>query len=289
MKVTPDCVPCLMKRILFQARLLDNGCEFEAVDAALKVYAREYAEGKNSAAVATEVHRAAYEVMKADPYYQMKIDADRVAGEFLDQVERYVAGSDDRFAAAIRVAVIGNIMDFGVGLAIERPEQFRDRFQSLLDQGIGADDTEKLRAKLKESKSILYFFDNCGESQFDKFLIREIQNMGVRVVGVVRGQAILNDVTMEDAQRIGLDKILDRTVSTGLFAIGADLAKAGGDLKEELERADLILAKGMANYESLSDQDAGIPKVFILRTKCEPVARSLGVPADINVVRYVEE
>ena len=287
MKVTPDCVPCLMKRVLFQARLLDNGCESEAVEAALKVYAKEYRPGRNSAEVATEVHRAAYGVMKADPYHRMKLDADRIAGEFLDQVTEYVESSDDPFSAAIRVSVIGNIIDFGVGLAIERPEQFRDRFQSLLDQGIGSDDTEKLREKLKGSKSILYFFDNCGESQFDKLLIREIQRMGVRVVGVVRGQAILNDVTLEDAQRIGLDKILDRVVSTGIFAIGADLSKAGGDLKEELDKADLILAKGMANYESLSDQDAGIPKVFILRTKCEPVAQSLGVPADINVVRYV--
>ena len=288
MRVTPDCVPCLMKRVLFQARLLNNGCESEAVAAALSTYAKEYDPDKNSAAIATEVHRSAYAVMKADPYYQMKLDADRIAGEFLDQVTEYVESSDDSFAAAIRVAVIGNIMDFGVGLAIERPEQFRDRFQSLLDQGIGADDTEKLRAKLKQSKSILYFFDNCGESQFDKLLIKEIQKMGVRVVGVVRGQAILNDVTKEDAERIGLDRILDRVVSTGVFAIGADLSKAGGDLKEELGRADLILAKGMANYESLSDQDAGIPKVFILRTKCEPVAKSLGVPADINVVRYAE-
>ena len=288
MRITPDCVPCLMKRVLFQARLLDNGCEADAVAAALNVYAKEYEPGRNSAEVATEVHRAAYGVMKADPYYQMKIDADRVAGEFLDQVTHYVESSEDPFSAAIRVAVIGNIMDFGVGLAIERPEQFRDRFQALLDQGIGSDDTEKLRKKLKESKSILYFFDNCGESQFDKLLIKEIQRMGVRVVGVVRGQAILNDVTLEDAQRIGLDKILDRVVSTGIFAIGANLSKAGGDLKEELQKADLILAKGMANYESLSDQDAGIPKVFILRTKCEPVARSLGVPPDINVVRFAE-
>ena len=287
MKLTPDCVPCLMKRVLFQARLLDNGCESDAVAAALKAYAEEYRPGRNSAEVATEVHRAAYAVMRADPYYRMKIDADRIAGEFLDQVTRYVESSDDPFSAAIRVAVIGNIMDFGVGLAIERPEQFRDRFQALLDQGIGSDDTEKLRRKLKVSKSILYFFDNCGESQFDKLLIREIQKMGVRVVGVVRGQAILNDVTLEDAKRIGLDRILDKVVSTGIFAIGADLSKAGGDLKEELQRADLILAKGMANYESLSDQDAGIPKVFILRTKCEPVAKSLDVPADINVVRYV--
>lgn len=286
MKVTPDCVPCLMRRILFQARLLENGCEFDAVGAALEAYAREYREGRNSAEIATEVHRAAYGVMKADPYRKMKIDADAVAGEYLDQVKRFIDESDDRFAAAIRVAVIGNIMDFGV--AMNDPREFRSRFRELLDQGIGSDDTERMRELLAQSKSVLYFFDNCGESQFDKFLIKEIQAMGVRVVGVVRGAAILNDVTMEDAQRIGLDRILDRTVSTGIFAVGAVLDKAGGDLKEELERADMIIAKGMANYESLSDQNAGMPKVFILRTKCNPVATSLGVPENINVVRCSE-
>ncbi len=286
MKVTPDCVPCLMKRVLFQARLLDNGCESEAVGAALRTYAKEYVEGRNSAEVATEVHRSAYEVMGADPYVGIKLDADRIAGEYLDQVTEYVDSSDDRLSAAVRVAVVGNIMDFGVSLT--SPEEFRTVFEGLLEQGIGSDDTERMRVLLSQSRSVLYFFDNCGESQFDKLLIREIQRMGVRVVGVVRGERILNDVTMEDAERIGLDDILDRIVSTGTFAIGAVLSKAKDDLKEELDRADVMICKGMANYESLSDQDAGMPKVFILRTKCGPVARSLGVPENINVVRVTE-
>ena len=286
MKLTPDCVPCLMKRVLFQARLLENGCESEAVGAALRAYAKEYAVGRNSAEVATEVHRSAYEVMGADPYIKIKLDADRIAEEYLDQVMGYVDSAEDRFSAAVRVAVIGNIMDFGVSLS--SPEEFRAVFKKLLDQGIGSDDTARMKELLTDSKSVLYFFDNCGESQFDKLLIREIQRMGVRVVGVVRGERILNDVTMEDAERIGLDKILDRTVSTGTFAVGAVLYKAKDDLKEELDRADMMICKGMANYESLSDQDAGMPKVFILRTKCGPVARSLGVPENINVVRVAE-
>lgn len=286
MKVTPDCVPCLMKRVLFQARLLDNGCESEAVGAALRTYAKEYVEGRNSAEVATEVHRSAYEVMGADPYVRIKLDADRIAGEYLDQVTEYVDSFDDRLSAAVRVAVVGNIMDFGVSLT--SPEEFRTVFEGLLEQGIGSDDTERMRELLSQSRSVLYFFDNCGESQFDKLLIREIQRMGVRVVGVVRGERILNDVTMEDAERIGLDGILDRIVSTGTFAIGAVLSKAKDDLREELDRADMMICKGMANYESLSDQDAGMPKVFILRTKCGPVARSLGVPENINVVRVTE-
>ncbi|TQS78463.1 MAG: hypothetical protein A3204_00675 [Candidatus Methanarcanum hacksteinii] len=275
-----------MKRVLFQARLLENGCESEAVGAALRAYAKEYAVGRNSAEVATEVHRSAYEVMGADPYIKIKLDADRIAEEYLDQVMGYVDSAEDRFSAAVRVAVIGNIMDFGVSLS--SPEEFRAVFKKLLDQGIGSDDTARMKELLTDSKSVLYFFDNCGESQFDKLLIREIQRMGVRVVGVVRGERILNDVTMEDAERIGLDKILDRTVSTGTFAVGAVLSKAKDDLKEELDRADMMICKGMANYESLSDQDAGMPKVFILRTKCGPVARSLGVPENINVVRVAE-
>ena len=286
MKLTPDCVPCLMKRVLFQARLLENGCESEAVGAALRAYAKEYAVGRNSAEVATEVHRSAYEVMGADPYIKIKLDADRIAEEYLDQVMGYVDSAEDRFSAAVRVAVIGNIMDFVVSLS--SPEEFRAVFKKLLDQGIGSDDTARMKELLTDSKSVLYFFYNCGESQFDKLLIREIQRMGVRVVGVVRGERILNDVTMEDAERIGLDKILDRTVSTGTFAVGAVLSKAKDDLKEELDRADMMICKGMANYESLSDQDAGMPKVFILRTKCGPVARSLGVPENINVVRVAE-
>ncbi len=288
MQVTPDCIPCLMKRIIFQARLLENGCEEEAAEAALKAYAREYRPGRNSAELATEVHRAAYDVMNADPYVRMKLDSDEIAGRYLPFVEDYVENSDDPFAAAIRVAVIGNIMDFGTPLAISSPEQFESRFSGMLAQGIGSDDTERFRELLKGCRSVLYFFDNCGESQFDKVLIRQIRSIGVRVVGVVRGAPILNDVTYEDAIRIGLDRELDRIVTTGGFMVGAVLSKADDELKEELEKADMIIAKGMANYESLSDQDAGMPKVHLLRTKCSAVAHSLDVPEDINVVKVSE-
>ena len=288
MEITPDCVPCLMRRVLFQARLLGNGCEAEAVGAALKAYANEYRPGRNSAEVATEVHRAAYGVMKADPYLKMKLDSDEVASRYLERVTEYVESSDDPFSAAVRVAVIGNIMDFGTPYAISGPEQFDSRFSEMLAQGIGSDDTPRFRELLEGCRSILYFFDNCGESQFDRLLIRQSRRMGIHVVGVVRGAAILNDVTYDDALRIGLDRELDRIVTTGGFMIGAVLAKASPDLKEELEKADLIVAKGMANYESLSDQDAGVPKVHILRTKCSAVAHSLNVPEDINVVRVSE-
>lgn len=288
MKLTPDCVQCLMKKVVFQARLLNNGCEGEAAGAAIKAFAEGYDLHRTSTDVATEVHAAAYRVMGQDPYLQMKLTSDEIAGRYLPQLEGYISSSDDRLKAAIEVSVIGNIMDFGTPLAIDSPEKFDAQFDSLLSQGIGSDDTEKFKELLSGSKYVLYFFDNCGESQFDKLLIREIRSMGKHVVGVVRGEAILNDVTLEDALRIGLDRELDGIVTTGCFMVGVDPSKMGDELRDELKKADLIVAKGMANYESMSERDFGMPKVHILRTKCSAVARSLGVPESINVVRVTE-
>ena len=287
MQIAPDCVPCLLKKVVFQARLLCNGCETDAVGAALDAFAKEFDPKRNSAEIATEVHRAAYAVMNADPYHDMKLESDAIAERNLPEVERFVESSDDPFRAAIMAAVIGNIMDFGTPLAIDSPDKFESVFRQLLAQGIGSDQTDGFVELLEKADSIMYFFDNCGESQFDKLLIRRIRAKGKRVVGVVRGEAILNDVTYEDAVRIGMDREVDKLISTGAFMIGVNLRLAGNELKDEIARTDLIIAKGMANYESMSDQDFGVPKVHILRTKCSAVARSLGVPENVNVVRIL--
>lgn len=290
MDIRPECVPCLMKRVLFQARLADNGTEYDALSAALGAYSKQFAYGRNSAAAATEVHRAAYGAMGVkDPYRELKIKADEVAAEYVQYAKDHINGSENRIKAAALMAVIGNIMDFGSGIAIDHPDAFREQFGRIVSQGIGSDDTDRMESGIRKAGTVIYIFDNCGESLFDMLLIEEMRDLGVRVVGVVRGEPILNDVTMDDAQRIGMDKILDRTLTTGQFAIGLDLGRIGKELKEEMDRADLIIAKGMANYESLSDQDAGVPKVYMLRSKCVPVAQSLGVPVDINVVRFVDK
>ena len=275
-----------MKRILFQARMAGTGHEFEAVKECMALYSELMTPDICSAEIATEVHGLAYDIMDCpDPYLQMKIDADRIAGEYLGRVQDFVDNSEDRFKAAVRVCLIGNIMDFGNGISIDSPEEFGAMFDSLLVQGIGSDQTDELKRLVEESETILYAFDNCGESQFDKILIREIRARGKRVVGVVRGEPILNDVTYTDAVRIGLDKELDRIVSTGDFAIGFPPTLRDGGLAEELNQAGVLITKGMANYESLSERDLGLPIAFLLRAKCEPVAASLNVPVGTNVVR----
>jgi uncharacterized protein with ATP-grasp and redox domains len=278
-----------MRRVFFQSKLPKNGWEQKAVDAALRTYAEILPLKMNSAKAATLVHKSAYKAIGVkDPYLELKIRADEVAGEYFDRMADMVKGSPDPFTAAVKASIIGNIMDFGAGIAIDDPDEFREIFRDLLEQEIGLDDTEALRSAVENASSVIYIFDNCGEVQFDKILIRLIRGMGKRVVGVVKGEPILNDVSADDVQRIGLDKEVDRLLTTGGFAIGIDMDIIGPELKEEFGRADMVIAKGMANYESLSDEEIGAPIAFVLKAKCKPVADSLKVKLGSNVVKLLQ-
>lgn len=284
MRIHPDCVPCLMKRVLFQSRLNEGSDEKTSVENSLKAFAESFDYSRKSVDVATDVHRASYAVLGEDPYLDLKVRADEVALQFMDLAQQYVDSSDDKLRACLMVAVIGNIMDFGSAGGIEKPEQFVPIFQELIDQGLGWDDSDRIRGILDKPGTIVYMFDNCGESQLDKILIRYLRAHGKRVVGMVRGKPVLNDVTEDDARRSGLDKELDLLLTTGTFYIGIDWSDVPDDLMVEIRGCDIIIAKGMGNFESLSDEDLPVPIAHVMRTKCRPVADTIGVPLNQNVV-----
>lgn len=288
MKFTADCGPCLMRRVLFQSRLVGNDMEFDAVRAASDVLAERMDPETDSVRISTEVHRVAYRaVMSDDPYFELKCRADVVAEPFERQLAEMVERSDDPIRTALLGAVAGNIMDFGSGTSIDDPDLFSSVYEDIVDQGLGLDDVDMLEDLIERSPGVVYIFDNCGECRLDAVLIRLLRGMGKRVVGVVRGEPILNDVTMQDAKRIGLDRVVDKMLTTGKFYVGIDWDDIPEDLSEEIRGCGLIVAKGMANYEATSGRHLDVPVVHILRSKCGPVARSLGVPQNVNVVKVV--
>lgn len=287
MRIHTDCIPCLMKRILFQSRLSGDSDERASMQESLMVFASEFDYDRKSVDITTEVHRASYSILGNDPYHELKVRADEVAGRLTETAQDIVDRSDDKLKAALMVAVIGNIMDFGAIGGLEGPEAFGSMFSDLMAQGLYRDDSDRIRAVLDRPGTVVYIFDNCGETQLDKVLIRYLSSHGKRVVGVVRGAPILNDVTREDAVRSGLDRELDLMLDTGVFYVGVDVKRIPKQLKKEIQDSDLIIAKGMGNFESLSDEDMPVPVVYVLRTKCRPVADSIGVPQDQNVV-YVK-
>ena len=288
MKFTADCGPCLMRRVLFQSRLVGNGLEFDAVKAAAEVLGSRMDPEVDSVKISSEVHWRAYRAIRSeDPYFELKCRADAVAEPYERQLEEMVEASDEPLRTAIMGAVAGNVMDFGSGAAIDDPDLFSEVYDDIVAQGLGLDDVGMFEDLLSEVPGVVYMFDNCGESRLDMVLMRLLRGMGKRVVGVVRGAPILNDVTMEDAKRVGIDRVADRLLSTGKFYVGIDWDDVPQDLQEEIEGCGLIIAKGMANFEATSGRSIPVPVVHILRSKCAPVARALGVPQNINVVKVV--
>ena len=286
MKIQADCVPCLMKRVLFQARLDDCVDEFPSVEAGLKALARCIDPGRTTSEVGTAVHEAAYSRLSTkDPYRKLKSGADSAADRLSSRAQGRVDASENRLSAALLVASVGNIMDFGSNAqAVDSGEEFEGVFDELMDQGLGLYDEELITSLISGSRRILYFFDNCGESQLDRILLRELRRNGKHVTGVVRGQCILNDVTREDAERSGLASDLDEIVDTGKFYVGIDWSDLPEPLKDAMAASDLMIMKGMANYESTSEAKVPVPVIHVLRAKCRPVSDSIGVPQGTNAV-----
>jgi len=287
MDFSAECAPCLLRRILFQTRLVDPTREEDVMSSCLRLVAEEWRPGMNSAALATRVHRLSYDMLGViDPYAELKAEANRVAASLLPRAEELVEGSPDRLKTAILVAIAGNVMDFGIG-GFESPEELRHTFESLVSQEPEPNDLGRLRELLHGAKEVLYLFDNCGEIVLDIPLLRELKAMGLKVTGVVKGEPIITDATWEDLSLSGADKVLDTCLTTGAFAIGLDLDRAPEALREAFKRADLVIAKGMANFEALSDTDIR-PIAHLLRSKCHPVSKAIGAKKDRNVIRVFE-
>jgi len=104
---------------------------------------------------------------------------------------------------------------------------------------------------------------------------------------VVRGEPILSDATIEDAEELQFKEIVDEILTTGCYAVGVDFNKIPETLKKRLDESDLIICKGMANYESFSETDY-LPVVYLLRTKCRAIADSMNLPLNISAIKLYE-
>ncbi len=285
MKVHPECAQCLLRRILYETRLggADIDKQYEATKIAVKALAERFSPNICSAEIATGVHKAVYELLGKDPYEDAKRKSNEIALKLLPKAEKMVKSSENPFRTAVLCSIIGNVLDFGIRSDFQNADVLLDKFDSLCGEGLGYDDTDKIREMAKDSK-IAYLTDNCGEIVFDTLLIKELKKSGAEITLIVRGEPILTDATMEDVIQLGIDKMVDKVMTTGRFAVGIPFWDMPDELDRELRSADLIIAKGMANYETLTETDYG-PVAYLLRTKCNPVASSMGLKKDINAAK----
>jgi len=292
MKIHTECVPCLIKRIIFEAEqsTVDKKRRTEAIKNACRILSDIYDPNKCSAEIATTVHKIVYETLgDDDPYFDLKSKSNLVAKSLLPRVEELMKNSDDPLKTSMICSIIGNTMDFGIEGGSSHPQLLMDVFEKTYSEGLGYDDYQRLKQLLKDSKHVVFFTDNCGEIVFDKILCRELKkfNPDIYITLVVKGEAILSDATSKEAEEFKFKDVVDEILTTGCFAVGVDFNLLPSDVEESLNRADLIICKGMANYESFSETRY-MPIAYLLRTKCNAIANSMGITINVNAIKVYE-
>jgi hypothetical protein len=222
--------------------------------------------------VATDVYEMMAQIAnKADLYDEVKIHSTQKALSFVPFLEETIAHSQDKLLTATKVAIAGNVID----LAAEVEFDLAETIEKIFETDFGHDDFEKLKKLLESAKTLLVIGDNAGEHIFDYLFIQTLQALypQLSISYMVRGNPIINDVTMKEAKEAGFDKLCN-LVDSGVNTPGFVYERANEKSQQLFDKADVVITKGMGNYECLSPS----PRknlCYLLKVKCGVVASSL--------------
>ncbi len=271
MKTYFDCVPCAIRQVLDSVRMISNdeAMHEQVLREALGLW-HEMDMHDSPPAMAQKVHQIVRKLSGvADPYLEVKNRYNRLALDLYADLRQTVAGSSDPLETAVRLAIAGNIIDFGVNSTVDESEVEQTIACSLTDP-LDMNALQQLKEAIAAAKTILYLGDNAGEIVFDRLLIEQLPLEKVTLA--IRGAPILNDALKADAEMAGLTDLVE-VIDNGTDVPGTILELCSKSFQHRFEKAGLIIAKGQGNYETLSDCDKDI--FFLLRPKCAVLARHL--------------
>ncbi len=285
MRTFADCIPCFFRQALSAARLVSSD---PAVHEQILRQVCQACTGfdlrQSPPVMGQKIHRLIRAISgHDDPYQSVKAQFNRHGMMLRDKLRPRVTSAGDPLDVAMRLAIAGNHIDFGVRDDVTEEQASQLTEQALHQSLNGA--AAVLKADLGRARQVLFLADNAGELALDELLIEQIGPQ--RVTVVVRGRPVLNDATMEDARTIGLtDRV--RVIDNGSDAPGTLLNECSTAFRDAFDRADLVVAKGQGNYESLS----GVEKdclYFLLIPKCALVADHLGCSQGSLALRSTKE
>lgn len=284
MTIQQECIGC----IAAQSRRV---CDAIHADEALRSKITSYVDGALQSADFTHsppvVAAPLYEEMariahKEDLYDVQKAHAAAQAREYLPYLRDMIERSDDTLLALLKTAVVGNVID----LASEVSFDLHEAIHSVFDTSFAHDDSSKLRRALENAQTLLYIGDNAGEHVFDALAIKTLHSLypDLKITYMVRGNPIINDVTMKEAREAGMDQLCT-LLDSGVPTPGFVYELATPEAQQAFDSADVILAKGMGNYECMSPQRRR-NICFLLKVKCSVVAASLNRQIGDLVCRF---
>jgi len=279
MRSEAECIPCVIHQCQRVVRLVTSD-EAKLLSVTHRVLDRiqeltlDEPPSRFTSRVLLEVYAA---LGVDDPFAQVKEEMNQLGARAADKARARVEHSNDPLHTAILYAAAGNVIDSG-------PQASFDLDAALASLHFRYDDYQAFRDRLHGAGTILYLLDNAGEIFFDRLLLERLA--GFQLTLAVKPAPILNDATLQDAQVAGLAKF-GRVITTGTRALGIDLADprpvslaqpcqragASSEFRAAFEEADIVIAKGHANFESAID--LARDTFFVLKAKCPVVAQRL--------------
>jgi len=280
MQLEPECIGCLFNQMLRAFKLLKPDISREIVINAQKKLMNYLINIDIDNSASPVVGKTAYGIVAEtlglkDPYFQLKKKYNQLALEFYDEAKQIVNHSEDPLLKALIVAALGNTID----LAAQHKIEIIEDIKNFSIENLVINDYIQFKKSLKKANLLLILGDNCGEIVFDKLLIETIQKIqpDLEVIYSVRSEPIINDITIEDAKMVGLDKLVKVVESSP--TPGIDLNDSTEEFKYYFYlKGGVILSKGQGNFESLyklpiPDQDV----YYLLKAKCSLMERIFNV------------
>ena len=272
MKTYIDCIPCFVRQALDAVRqATSNELLHEHVLRQVLQEASLIQLTESPPVMGARIHALIRELTDdKDPYRSMKDKFNQHALQLYPELKEKVVNSADPLETALRFAMAGNVIDLGAKSSIKDKDINRTLENALL-ASLPSGEVDDFREAAYDAQSILYIGDNTGEIVFDRILIEQLPKENITYV--VRGQPVINDVTMVDAQITGMVDVVE-VIDNGSGAPGTLLNDCSVSFQRRFQEADLIIAKGQGNYESLSGSEANI--TFLLMAKCQVIAGDIG-------------
>ena len=270
MKTELECLPCFFGQI-------NRSLTYAGVNGDLGRDIRRKAErvienaslDEVPARTSTDIHRILREETGVDPYCQVKRTYNRLALDRLPALRRMAAEAADRLLGGARVAIAGNVIDFGIYDSVDLDRSLEESFRLPLSEAA----VRAFSHAVGTARRILYLCDNAGEIVFNRVLLETLRERGKDVIAAVKGAPVINDATLEDAHAVGLHECAT-VIDNGNDGIGTLLDACSPAFMDVYRSADLIISKGQANYETLeATNDERI--FFLFKVKCPVVAAFL--------------
>ena len=275
MRTHLECIPCFIKQSLEAACMAtdDKKTQTEVLKEVMK-HLQNISFTSSPPELSRDVHQIIKRITKSeDPYKKVKDQSNEMAKKQYPYLKKLVTESDDPLLMAIKLSIVGNVIDFGTMNRLNVDDMIDNAVKLEFD----ASSYSQFKRVLDQSETILFLADNTGEIFFDKLLLEELVEKQKQITYVVKANPIINDATVEDAYLAGIDKlatIIDGYSGQNQSAPGMILPYASKEFLDIFESSDMVISKGQGNYEGLSDVDRDV--FFMLVAKCPLVARDIG-------------